>query len=186
MSDAPTGRQLEMLQRVAREEARDRLTITRVQVVASVVLLASTLLAWENHPRVKFRGGLHPGYFVKEVSHSIGLATRPAGLLILAVAGLSLATANLLRKVHLLAGWVAFLLSWGALGTCSVEIIQLLLGRRNWLGLISSNVGPSSLGEAIGGGVWLATLASVALVANASTYLGLRHRLWRKTGDRRR
>jgi hydrogenase-4 membrane subunit HyfE len=102
---------MDMLQRVARKETHDRLTIMRVHVVASVVLLASTLVAWENHPRVKFRGGAHRGYFVSEVSHSIGLATRPAGLLILGVAVLSLAMANLLRKVHLHAGWLAFLLS---------------------------------------------------------------------------
>jgi len=49
ISNAPSERQLEMLQRVAREEGRDRRTIMRVQVLASVVLLASTLVAWENH-----------------------------------------------------------------------------------------------------------------------------------------
>jgi hypothetical protein len=180
MTDAPSGRKLEMRQRVAREEAHDRRTIMRVSVVASLVLLASTLVAWENHPRVKFRGGPHPGYFVVEVRHSIGLATRPAGLLVLAVAVLSLAVANELKKVRLLAGWLAFVLSWVAFGTCCVEIVQLLLGRRNWLGTVSSRVGPSVLGQAVGGGVWLATLASIALVANASTYLWLLHRLWRR------
>lgn len=180
ISNAPSERQLEMLQRVAREEGRDRRTIMRVQVLASVVLLASTLVAWENHPRVKFRGGPHPGYFVSEVNHSIGLATRPAGLLVLAIGVLSLAVANRLRKVHLLTGWLVLLLSLGALGTCSVEILQLLLGRRNWLDVVSSTVGPSPLGQAIGGGVWLATLASIALVANTSTYLWLGYRLWRK------
>lgn len=179
MSNAPSGRQLEMLQRAAREEAHDRRTIMRVQVVASVTLLASTLVAWENHPRVKFRGGPHPGYFVSEVSHSIGLVTRPAGLLILTIGVLSLAVANQLRRVHLLSGWLACLLAWGALSASSVEIIQLLLGRRNWLGFVSSTVGPSPLGQAIGGGVWLATLASVVLVANSSTYLWLGYRLWR-------
>jgi hypothetical protein len=180
MSDAPSGRHLEMLQRVAREEDHDRRTIMRVQVVASVVLLASTLVAWENHPRVKYRGGPHPGYFVSEVNHSIGLATRPAGLVALAIGVLSLAVANRLRKVHPPSGWLALLLALGALGVCSVEIVQLLLGRRNWLDFVSSTVGPSPLGQAIGGGVWLATLASIALVANTSTYLWLGYRLWRK------
>jgi|SRR5665213_29987 len=179
MSNVPSGRQLEMLQRVAREEAHDRRTIVTVQLVASVTLVASTLVAWENHPRVKYRGGPHPGYYVGEVSHSIGLATRPAGLLVLAVAVLSLAVANMLRTVHLLIGWLAFLLAWGALGACAVEIIQLLLGRRNWLDFVSSTVGTSPLGQAIGGGVWLATLVSIALIANSSTYLWLGYRLWR-------
>ena len=180
MSNTPSGRQLEMLQRVAREECHDRRTIMRVHVVASVALLASTLSAWENHPRVKFRRGPHPGYFVSEVSHSIGIATRPAGLLAAAIGLLSLAVANRLRKVHLLSGWLALVLALGALGACSVEIIQLLLGRRNWLDFISSTVGPSPLGQAIGGGVWLAALASIALLANSSTYLWLGYRLWRK------
>jgi hypothetical protein len=154
-----------------------------VQIGASVVLVASTLLAWENHPRVKFRSGVNPGYYVGEVSHSIGLVTRPAGLLALAIGALSLAGAKLLRKVHLRTGWLIFALAVGALGTCSVEIIQLLLGRRNWLGSVSSAVGPSPLGQAIGGGVWLAALASVALVANSSTYLWLGQRLWRQRPD---
>lgn len=180
MTSAPTGRQLETLQRSEREEARDRRTIMKVHVAGSAVLIISTLLAWENHPRVEFHGGLNPGYYVKEVSHSIGLATRPAGFIVVAVAILSLPLANLLRRVHVLAGWLAFLLSLGALGTCCVEIIQLLLGRRNWVDTISASVGPSPIINAIGAGVWLATLASIVLVVNASTYVWLGHRLWGK------
>jgi hypothetical protein len=151
----------------------------RVHLAASGVLLVSTLLAWENHPRVKFIGGPHPGYFVVEASHSIGLATRPAGLVALAAALISLVLANLLRRMSVLVGWLAILLSCGVLGTCCVEIVQLLLGRRNWLGFVAGNVQASTLGQAVGRGVWLATFASVALVANASTYLWLEYRLWR-------
>ena len=79
-----------------------------------------------------------------------------------------------------LVGWFVFVLSWGAVATCVVEMIQLLFGRRDWLGHLASNVGASTLGEAIGGGVWLAGLASIALAVNASTYLWLRHQLWRE------
>ena len=70
------------------------------------------------NPRVKFIGGPHPGYFVVEVGHSIGLATRPAGLIALAVALLSFVVAILLRRMSIFLGWVAVLLSCGVLGTC--------------------------------------------------------------------
>jgi uncharacterized membrane protein len=172
-----------MLERVAREEARDRRTISWIQVAASLMLIASTLLAWENHPRVEYRGGAHPGFYVVEVSHSMGLVTRPAGIFAIAIGVVSLAGAKLLRKVHLRTGWLAFVLALGALATCAVEIVQLLLGRRDWLDSVTKAAGPSLLGQAIGAGVWLAALASVALVANTSTYTWLGFRLWRKNRD---
>lgn len=52
------------------------------------------------------------------------------------------------------------------------------LGRRNWLGGIPKAVIPSPLAHAIGAGVWVATVASVALLANAATYFYLEYRLW--------
>jgi hypothetical protein len=172
-----------MWQSVAREEARDRQMIMRVQVIASVVVLISTLTAWEKHPRVKYRDGTHPGYYIVTASHTIGLATKPAGLLAIGVALLALTTARLLRKANLFAGLFALLLSWGVLGVCCVEIVQRMLGRRNWLDRLPGKVGGgasgSPLNQAVGGGVWLAALASVALVASASTYVWLRHRTWK-------
>jgi hypothetical protein len=74
---------------------------------------------------------------------------------------------------------VSLALSLGALAVCTVEIVQLWLGRRNWLDALSSRVGPSPWDQAVGVGVWLATLAAVALVVNALTYVWLRHRLWK-------
>src|SRR5579863_3260647 len=168
MTNSPSGRRLEMLERVAREEAKDRLRISWIQVAASLILMASTLLAWENHPRVEYRGGAHPGFYIVEVSHSMGLVTRPAGILVIAIGAISLAGAKLLQKVHLRYGWLALVFALGALATCAVEIVQLLLGRRNWLDSVTNATGPSLLGQAIGIGVWLAALASVALVANTS------------------
>jgi hypothetical protein len=172
------------MQLVAREQAHYRRTLMRIQVTASVLLIASTLVAWENHPRVLFRGGPHRGYVVREVSHSIGVATFPAGLIILALGLLAIVGANSLRAVHHIAGWLAFATSFTALGVCVVEIIQLLIGRRNWLDSlvhIPSEVSP--LDQAIGIGVWLATLASLILVANTSRYLWLRRRQWRLETD---
>ena len=179
MSDVPSGRQLEMLQREAREEADDRRTVMRVQVMASLLLTGATLAAWERHPRVRHRGGSQPVYYVSEVSHSIGLATLPAGLLVFALGVALLGVARLLRKAPARAGWVSLALSLGALAVCTVEIVQLWLGRRNWLDSLSSRVGPSPWDQAVGVGVWLATLAAVALVVNALTYVWLRHRLWK-------
>jgi hypothetical protein len=168
-----------MLQREAREEADDRRTIMRVQVTASLLLTGATLAAWERHPRVRHRGGAQPVYYVSEVSHSIGLATLPAGLLVLALGVALLGVAHLLRKANVRAGWASLALSLGALAVCTIEIVQLWLGRRNWLDSLSSRVGPSPWDQAVGVGVWLATLAAVALVVNALTYVWLRHRLWK-------
>jgi hypothetical protein len=182
-SDRPSPRQLETMELAAREQVRYRRTLTRIQVLASVLLIASTLVAWENHPRVVYHGGLQPGYVVREVSHSIGVATLPAGLLALALGLLALAGANTLRRVHLVAGWLAFACSFAALGVCVVEITQLLIGRRNWLASLVHTPAPSPLDQAVGIGVWLATLASVILVANTSRYLWLRRRQWRSAKD---
>ncbi len=180
MTNAPISRQQQMLDNVAREEAGDRRTIMRVQIAAALVLVASTLLAWENHPRVAYHGGFTPGYSVREVSHSIGLATRPAGLLCLALAVLALASAPRLRRARLSSGLAALAPALAALGVTSVEIVQLMFGRRDWLDHVTHAVTSATLGQAVGIGVWLAGAASVALVANASTYVWLEYRLWRK------
>jgi hypothetical protein len=180
MSEAPSARQLEMLARVAREEDHDRRTIMRVQVASAIVLMASTLLAWMNHPRVEHQGGLTPGYVVREIGNSVGLATKPAGLLVLGIGVLALAGARPLKSGRLRPGWWTFVLALGSLSVCATEIIQLMLGRRNWLGNLSRPVAGSSLSNAIGLGVWLAALASVALFANSATYLWLSSRLWRR------
>jgi hypothetical protein len=179
MSDAPSGRQLEMLQRVAREEANDRRTIMKVEIASSVLLIVSTLLAWENHPKVE-HDAKNNTYFIREVSHTIGLATKPAGIFAVLIAFLALGLATRLRKVRLSTGWLAFVLALAAIAVSTVEIIQLLLGRRNWLDHVTATGGNGALSQAIGIGVWLAALASVALVANAATYLWLGYRLWRK------
>jgi len=46
------------------------------------------------------------------------------------------------------------------------------------VGRIPKAVIPSPLAHAIGAGVWVATVASVALLANAATYFYLEYRLW--------
>jgi hypothetical protein len=66
-----------------------------------------------------------------------------------------------------------------SVGVSTGEIVQLLLGRRNWLGGLSTTVVPSPLANAIGIGVWVAAAAAVALMANALTYLWLEYRIWR-------
>ena len=181
MLSEPSERQLEMQRRVAHEESRDRRTIARVQLLASGVLVASTLLAWMNHPRVVHRFGTSPSIYVREVSHSIGLVTRPAGVLALFVGVVAIASARQLRRPRVLTGWLAVGLAAIAVGVCTVEIVQLLLGRRNWLSDLSTAVAPSPTGNAIGVGVWIAAAASIGLMANALTYLFLEYRHWRNS-----
>jgi hypothetical protein len=164
---------------VAREEAKDRRTSTWVQITASVVLLASTLFAWENHPRVEYSTTPPPGYVVREVSHTIGVVTMPAGLLAIALGALALVSATRLRRVNLDYGWLALSLSLAALGVSTVEIVQEIFGRRDWIGHLSSAVAQSGSASGVGVGVWIAALASVALVANTCTYMWLGYRLWR-------
>ena len=167
------------MQLAAREQARYRRTLTRIQLPASVVLAASTLLAWENHPRELYRGAPTPGFFVREVSHSIGLATLPAGPLIVVLGLLSLGLANSLRMAHLWTGWTALSCSIGALGVCVTEIMQLWIGRRNWLASLSHTPAASPLDHAVGVGVWVATAACVVMVATTSRYVWLWYRQWR-------
>jgi hypothetical protein len=182
MKREPSDRQLEMERRVEREESADRRTIMWVQCAASVVLIASTLLAWMNHPRVEGPVGHRTVY---EVGHTIGLLTKPAGLLALALGVLALLLATFLRRPRRSLGWFALVLALATVGANVVEIVQLLLGRRNWLDRVPPTLNPS-LADAIGAGVWVATVASIALLANAMTYLWREYRLWRRVQARRR
>ncbi len=177
-NDALSPRQEETRQLVARAQMRRRRTIVRIQLLGSTVLVASTLFAWENHPRV-FRARAAPGYVVREVGHTIGLATICAGLLVLVLGLVSLAVAARLRNVNVAAGFSAFACSFGALGVCVVEVIQLWIGRRDWLATLVPMPTSSPLDHAVGFGAWLATVASVALTANTTTYLWLCRRRWR-------
>lgn len=179
MTNNPSERQLEMQRRVAREESRDRRTIAWVQLGSSAVLAGSTLLSWVNHPRVEHRYGASPAIYVREVSHSIGLATRPAGQLAFALGVVAFAGAWQLKKARRTSGWLAFTLAALAVGVCSVEVVQLLLGRRNWLSDLPMTLLPSPSANAIGAGVWIASAASVALIVNALVYLWLEYRVWR-------
>jgi hypothetical protein len=149
----------------------------RVQMAAGLVLVASTLLGWENHPKMLYRGGSSPEHFVREVGHSFGLATMPAGILILAIGLLTLAYASRLKQGLTSIGWVNLVVALAAVGVLAIEILQLLLGRRNWLDNATGHIS-SPLANAVGAGVWIATAASVVLAVNALRYVWLSHRLW--------
>jgi hypothetical protein len=188
LTNAPSSREVEMLERVAREEAGDRRIIVRVQIAGGVILVVSTFLAWMNHPVLIHRRRASPSYFVREVSHSIGLTTMPAGLIAVGLGALAVITAVGLRRTRGPFGWIAVGLALGALGDTTVEIVQLLLGRRIWLDHFSAPVTESvqsPLANAVGAGVWLAAFASVALVANSLTYLLISRRRWKDASSRR-
>jgi len=180
MTSRPSDRQLEMQERAARERAGVRRAMIRVETAAAVVLIASTLLGWVNHPRVIHRLGRSPTYFVREVSHSVGLATRPAGILAVVLGVLAIGWSTQLRSGRARSGWVALALALATASVSSVEVVQLMLGRRNWLSDLSAAVQPSVTGQVIGVGVWLAGAASIVLVINAATYLWFAHRIWRE------
>jgi hypothetical protein len=182
MNRNPSDRQLEMERRVDREESADRRTIMWVQCASSVVLLASTLLAWANRPRIEGPAGHR---MVHEIGHTVGFLTKPAGPITLALGALGLMLATFLRKPQRSYGWLALVLGLSAVSVNVVEIVQLLLGRRNWLDTMPPTLNPS-LANAIGAGVWFATVASIALLTNALTYLWREYRLWRRVQARRR
>jgi hypothetical protein len=180
MTNRPSDRQLEMQARAAQERAGVRRTMVWVQTFAAGVLIASTSLVWVNHPRVIHRLGRSPTYFVREVSHSSGLVTRPVGIFAVVLGVLAIVWARQLRNGRTRSGWVALVLALATAAMSSMEVVELLLGRRNWLSNLPTAVQPSLLGQAIGVGVWLAAAASVALVATAVTYLWFAHRVWRE------
>ena len=180
MTGRPSDRQLEMQERAARERAGVRRTIIWVETVAAVAIVASTLLVWVNHPRVIHRLGRSPTYFVREVSHSIGLVTRPAGILAVVLGVLVIGWSRQLRSGRTRSGWVALVLALATASVSSVEVVELMFGRRNWLTDLSSAVQPSVTGQAIGVGVWLAVAASFVLVIAAATYLWFAHRVWQE------
>jgi hypothetical protein len=188
LTNAPSSREVEMLERVAREEAGDRRFIVRVQIAAGVVLIVSTFFAWMNHPVLIHRRRASPPYFVREVSHTVGLNTMPAGMIAVGLGALAVITAVGLRRQRGPFGWIAVGLALGALGDSTIEIVQLLLGRRNWLDHFATPVTASlqsPLANAVGGGVWLAAVASVALLANALTYLWRSRRQWSQASSKR-
>jgi len=150
-----------------------------VQAAAASALVLSTLAVWMSHPRYVSGGRRLPSYHVREVSRSIGLETWPAGTVTLALGVFAVFSLSWLRQGRPWSGWVALGIGLGALGVSIGEIIQLLLGRRNWLAQLTPAHQISPLVHATGAGVWLAVAASIVLVGNAWTYLWLAHGQWR-------
>jgi len=140
--------------------------------------MVATLMAWMNRPS-KELDPLHPNTFlVHEVGHTPGIVTMPAGVMALALGVLTLCWARSLRTGTRGAGLVALGISVAALGVCVGEFTQLLLGRRNWLSHFTLSPRMSSpLANAVGVGVWVASLSSLALLAVSGIYL------WREEGS---
>jgi len=140
-------------------------------------MMISTLFAWESHPRVAPSVTQPKTLVVHEVSHSIGLVTLPAGPVVLVIGLAALLVASRLRRGSVRAGGETLVIGLAALGISLGEFTQLLLGRRNNLHGFPGLLPP--LVNALGAGVWLATLASLAVSVSAMTYLWLAHATWR-------
>ena len=166
-------------ERVAAERAGQRRRLAIAEVAAGAVLMASTLLGWMNRPRVVRQAHGSVPFAVREVGHTWGLATFPAGALALMLGALAVLWSTRLRRGARRAGWEAFILSLAAIAVSAVEVTQLLLGRRNWIDRAAMQHHPvtSPLVNAVGAGVWVASAASATLMIVAGTYL------WRAYGS---
>jgi hypothetical protein len=166
-------------ERVAAERAGQRRRLALAEVVAGAVLMASTLLGWMNHPRVVRQAHSSMPFAVREVGHTWGLATFPAGALVLALGALAVFWSTRLRRGTRRTGWEALVVSLTAIAVCAVEMTQLLLGRRNWIdrAALAGHPVSSPLVNAAGAGVWVASTASVTLMIVAASYL------WRAYGS---
>ena len=174
MSESPQGR--EHHQRVAAERARQRRALARGEGLLALLLLATSLFAWENHPRV-VPDPAHPGLVIaREVGHTAGVATLPAGPLIILLALGALLWSSHLSGGKSLVGWASLGRALVILGVMVTELVQLLLGRRNWQDHHATIANPA-LAHAVGLGVWLGLGVAVGLVAVSFTYL------WRVYGS---
>src|ERR1035438_3178680 len=69
-------------ERLARESRDQRRNLAYLEGVFAFILLITTLLAWENHPRTVADPHRPGSTIVHEVSHTMGAVTYPAGVLI--------------------------------------------------------------------------------------------------------
>jgi len=174
VSESPQSR--EHHQRVAAERARQRRALARGEGLLALLLLATSLFAWENHPRV-VPDPAHPGLVIaREVGHTAGMATLPAGPLIILLALGALLWSSHLSGGKSLVGWASLGRALVILGVMVTELVQLLLGRRDWQDHHATIANPA-LAHAVGPGVWLGLGVAVGLVAVSFTYL------WRVYGS---
>ncbi|MDE3064325.1 MAG: hypothetical protein KGJ36_01465 [Acidobacteriota bacterium] len=178
MSGSPQSLEsLEYRERVNAERARQRRNLARLEALLALVLVSATLPAWENHPRV-VPDPSHPGLVIaREVSHTAGYATLPAGPLIIALAIATLVWSSRLAHGTALVGWISLGRALVILGVMATELVQLLLGRRNWLNRHS--VSHPVLAHAVGAGVWLGLAAAVGLLTVSCVYLWRVYGSWR-------
>ena len=177
MSTAPESvASREHHERLDAERARQLRAWTRTEWLFTFLLLASTLFAWENYPRI-IPGPAQPGRFVGG-GDTIGLATWPAGALVIGLALLGLVWWSRLRRGRPLVGWLGLGRGVVVLIVVVAEIVQLLLGRRNWEDHHTTIANPA-LANAVGTGVWLALGAATALVVGSLVYLWRAHHSWR-------
>jgi hypothetical protein len=167
-------------ERIARARLAQYRRLARLSAGFAGAAGLATLLPWTYHPEVG-HDPQHPTQLaILNASHAMGLTTIPAGPLVAGLALASLGWAAQLARGSRRAGWVALALGTGAVGVAVTEIIQLLLGRRNWIDHVTPAAQSSPLARAVGPGVWVALAAETLLAADVLIYL------WVVYGERRR
>lgn len=130
----------------------------------------ATLLPWATRLQV-VPDPRHAGRYVAVPTHVLGLATLPAGPLV-AVFAVGLVYLSVrLKSGSLPPAWATLLAGLGALGVAVTEVVQLLLGRRDWVDrlTVTVNVGPTA--RAVGPGVWVSGVALATLCLTVVVYL---------------
>jgi hypothetical protein len=180
MSPEPSEQALVARGRIEDERAQRRRRLALVCAAGGLLLAASSLLAWRNHPGIRWNNALVPSMVLKEVSHSIGLATPPAGTTALVAGLLALLVTGAFRRGNLVSGWVCLVAGAGAWAMSSWEFFELILLRKNYLDRQPPFIANHSpMIYAVGVGVWLAVLSSLLVAVCAVIYLRDEYRTWR-------
>lgn len=162
--------------RLAGERVRQLREFARTERLLTFTLLASTVFAWENYPRI-IPGPAPFGQFVGG-GDTVGVLTVPAGPLVIILALSTLAWSSRVNSGRSIVGWLALSRGLLVFGVVAAEIFQLLLGRRNWEDHHTTIANPA-LANAVGTGVWLALASASALVVWSLAYLWHSHHSWR-------
>ena len=165
--------------RIETAEIKSRRQHQHGALIASAIILMTSMLAWQNHPVILQNTTPTGGDLIDEASHNIGLFTFPAGPLVLASSAVVFLLAlRLGARFAVLRAWVCLVMTVSALGITVGEIFQLIVGRRNWQRSIGGYIINPAWANAVGVGVWVALAAEVFLLSVITSYLLRSYHTW--------